>query len=136
MKKFLLIFIVFSICIFAHAQEETPSPTLKDQLSTGLDQLEDLMLGMEKSIIGLQVDIGVSQQAVMDMHSIAYAQGQYMNRLRDQVEELDRLDRAKSQYIVLLQSRQQKYKFALAVGIPAGVLVGVGGGFLLSRLIR
>ena len=108
---------------------------VKGQLISGLDQLEGLMLGMEASILGLQTDVGVAQQAVVDMHNIAYAQGVYMDKLRGQVDELDSLDRAKSRYIVLLQSRQRKYRVLLAVGVPAGLCVGVLGGVLVSGLV-
>jgi len=130
MKKLLLIiFICFGV--LAWGQDE--SGTVKEQLLSGLDQLEDLVLGWEKSLLSLQQDAVISQQIIDDMESIQWAQATYINQLRGQFVELDKIDQAKSQYIVLLQSRQRKYRIAIAVGVPAGIVVGVVGGVLLSH---
>ena len=136
MRKVCLIFIIFLFSSLVWGQQVESEDTVKGQLLSGLDQLEDLMLDMSKSITSLQGDVAVGQQVAKDMTSIREAQAAYLNQLREQIEEMDKLDKAKSQYIVLMQSRQQTYRIALAIGIPAGMVVGVAGGLLLAHLFK
>jgi len=136
LRKVCLIFIIFLFSSLVWGQQVESEDTVKGQLLSGLDQLEDLMLDMSKSITSLQGDVAVGQQVAKDMTSIREAQAAYLNQLREQIEEMDKLDKAKSQYIVLMQSRQQTYRIALAIGIPAGMVVGVAGGLLLAHLFK
>ena len=131
MKKLLLIFAIFLFCFPVWGQED--SGDIKEQLLSGLDQLEGLMLGMEQSLIGLQGEVQISQQIIDDMASIQWAQAMYLNQLRGQVDDMAKIDEAKSRYIILMQTRQRNYRIALAVGIPVGVAVGVVGGILISH---
>ena len=134
MKKAMLILAVFLFSSLPAQGQE--GAEVKDQLLTGLDQLEELVNGMDLFIRNLQGEMAVGSQIIDDMASIQWAQASYIEKLREQAEERDKLDRAKSQYIILLQSRQKNYRIALLVGIPAGLAVGVAGGYILHSLIH
>ena len=137
MRKVILFFAIFLFLSgLVQSQESFDEPAVKEQLLSGLDQLENLMLGMQNRLFSLQYDVEIGQQIIQDMTSIQEAQAVYLNQLRREVDEMDKLDKAKSQYIILLQNRQKNYRLGLAIGIPAGIIVGVVGGVLIHSALK